>query len=127
MLNSTLYLNIIPHIPDIDKGDNITDILISALNKSSICLKEFDVICIAHKIFSKAEGCIINLKEISPSRKAIELGESLNKDPGKSKSYYKKVIILFALLKERNKMKELSFVSINLDLSALMQGLTSLI
>ena len=83
MSNLTLNLNIIPHIPDIDNGDNIGDILISALNKSSICLKEFDVICIAHKIFSKAEGCIINLKEISPSRKAIELGKSLNKDPRK--------------------------------------------
>ena len=83
MSNSTINLNIIPHIPDIENGDNISDILISALNKSSICLKEFDVICIAHKIFSKAEGCIINLKEISPSRKAIELGESLNKDPRK--------------------------------------------
>ena len=46
MPNSTLNLNVIPHIPDIDKGDNISDILISALNKSSIYLKEFDVICI---------------------------------------------------------------------------------
>ena len=86
MSNSTLNLNIISHIPDIDKGDNISDILISALNKSSICLKEFDVLCIAHKIFSKAEGCIINLKEISPSRKAIELGKSLNQGPKKSRS-----------------------------------------
>ena len=83
MSNSTLNLNIIPHIPDIDNGDNISDILISVLNKSSMCLEEFDVICIAHKIFSKAEGCIINLKEISPSRKAIEIGKSLNKDPRK--------------------------------------------
>ena len=64
MSNSRLNLNVIPHIPDIDKGDNIGDILISALNKSSIYLEEFDVICIAHKIFSKAEGCIIKLKEI---------------------------------------------------------------
>ena len=102
MSNSTLNFNIIPHIPDIDKGDNITDILISALNKSSICLKEFDVICIAHKIFSKAEGCIINLKEISPSE-SIELGKALTRTQEKSKLYYKKVIILFALLKERNK------------------------
>ena len=74
MSNSPLNLNVIPHIPDIDNGDNISDILISVLNKSSICLKEFDVICMAHKIFSKAEGCIIKLTEISRSRKAIELG-----------------------------------------------------
>ena len=83
MSDSTINLNIIPNIPDIYKGDDISGILISALNKSSMCLKEFDVICIAHKIFSKAEGCIIKLKEISPSVKAIELGKSLNKDPRK--------------------------------------------
>ena len=83
MSDSTINLNIIPNIPDIYKGDDISGILISALNKSSMCLKEFDVICIAHKIFSKAEGCVINLKEITPSRKAIELGKSLNKDPRK--------------------------------------------
>ena len=83
MSNSTINLNIIPNIPDIYKGDDISGILISALNKSSMFLKEFDVICIAHKIFSKAEGCIIKLKEISPSGKAIELGKSLNKDPRK--------------------------------------------
>ena len=83
MSNLKLNLNIIPHIPDIDKGDDICGILISALNKSSMCLKEFDVICIAHKIFSKAEGCLISLKEVSPSRKAIEIGKSLNKDPRK--------------------------------------------
>ena len=78
MSNSTLNLNIIPNIPEIGRGDDICGILISALKKSSMCLKEFDVICIAHKIFSKAEGCIIKLKEISPSGKAIELGKSLN-------------------------------------------------
>ena len=31
MSNSTLNLNIIPGVPDINKGDNIGDILISAL------------------------------------------------------------------------------------------------
>ena len=56
MSNSTLNLNIIPNIPDIDIGDDICGILISALKKSSMSLKEFDVICIAHKIFSKAEA-----------------------------------------------------------------------
>jgi hypothetical protein len=36
MSNSSLNLKIIPNIPDFDKGDNISDILISALEKSSI-------------------------------------------------------------------------------------------
>ena len=52
MSNSVLNLKIIPNIPDIDKGDNISDILISALEKSSINLQEHDVLRIAHKITS---------------------------------------------------------------------------
>ena len=83
MSNSSLNLKIIPNIPDIDKGDNISGILISALEKSSIILMEYDVLCIAHKIFSKAEGCIIKLTEITPSKEAIELGKTLNKDSRK--------------------------------------------
>ena len=83
MSNSSLNLKIIPNIPDIDKGDNISGILISALEKSSIILKEHDVICIAHKIFSKAEGCIIKLKEITPSKEAIKIAKTLNKDARK--------------------------------------------
>ncbi|MFL2800594.1 MAG: coenzyme F420-0:L-glutamate ligase [Paracoccaceae bacterium] len=83
MSNSSLNLKIIPNIPDIDKGDNISSILISALEKSSIILMEYDVLCIAHKIFSKAEGCIIKLTEITPSKEAIELGKTLNKDARK--------------------------------------------
>ena len=83
MSNSSLNLKIIPNIPDIDEGDNISHILISVLEQSSIILKEYDVLCIAHKIFSKAEGCIIKLTEITPSKEAAKLGKILNKDPRK--------------------------------------------
>ena len=77
----SINLSIIPNIPDIHQGDDMGQVLISALEKSSINLEEFDVICVAHKVFSKAEGCIIKLKQIDPSAKAIELAENLNKDP----------------------------------------------
>ena len=83
MHNLPINLNIIPNIPDIHQGDDIGKILISALEKSSLKIEEFDIICIAHKIFSKAEGCIIKLKQIDPSSKAIELAKNLNKDPRK--------------------------------------------
>ena len=83
MSNSSLNLKIIPNIPDIDKDDNISGILISALEKSSLILREHDVLCIAHKIVSKAEGSVIKLTEITPSKEAIELGRTLNKDSRK--------------------------------------------
>ena len=83
MHSSSINLNIIPNIPDIHEGDDISQVLITALEKSSLKLEEFDIICMAHKVFSKAEGCIIKLKQIDPSTKAIKLAKNLNKDPRK--------------------------------------------
>ena len=83
MHSTSIKLNIIPNIPDIHEGDDISQVLISSLEKSSLKLEEFDIICVAHKVFSKAEGCIIKLKQIDPSKKAIELAKNLNKDPRK--------------------------------------------
>ena len=83
MSNESLNLKIIPNIPDINEGDDISDILIATLEESSITLEEHDVLCIAHKIFSKAEGCLIKLTEITPSKEATELGKTLNKDARK--------------------------------------------
>ena len=106
MSNSSLNLKIIPNIPNIDEGDNISDILISVLEQSSIILKEYDVLCIAHKIFSKAEGCIIKLTEITPSKEAAELGKTLNKDPRKIEVVLRESKKIIRSFKRADQMKE---------------------
>lgn len=70
-------------IPDIQKDDSIPEIIIDALDKNNIHLEELDILTIAQKIISKAEGQTVDLKTIEPGREATELAEKLSKDPRK--------------------------------------------
>ena len=75
-----LTLTPLSGIPLIRHGDNLADILVKALEENQISLKENDILVIAQKIVSKAEGRAINLVRIRPSARAIELAESTEKD-----------------------------------------------
>lgn len=72
----------IPGIPDIRPGDDLARILGDALETSD-GLRTGDILCIAHKIVSKAEGQIIDLGAVTPSDEAAEMAAELNKSPAK--------------------------------------------
>ena len=76
----TLTLTSLQHIPLIRQGDNLADIIVRALQENSIILEENDILVIAQKIISKAEGRAVNLARVSPSSQAVELGEKTEKD-----------------------------------------------
>ena len=76
-------IKLVSNIPDVKSGDNLNEIIYKAINRSKIKISKGDIICIAHKIISKAEGCIVDLSLVKPSEKAIEYAEKLNKDPRK--------------------------------------------
>lgn len=79
---NTVEITAIPGVPDINPGDSLSQILGDCLERS-IGLRDGDILCIAHKVFSKAGGHIIDLSNISPSREANELAIKLNKNPQK--------------------------------------------
>ena len=76
----TLTLTSLQHIPLIRHGDDLADIIMRALLANFIVLEDQDVLVIAQKIVSKAEGRAINLAQITPSPRAIELAETTEKD-----------------------------------------------
>ena len=71
----------VPGIPLIKEGDDIGGILIESLKNHHISLQDSDVIVIAETIISKAEGNVVDLREIEPSRRALQLSEKTGKDP----------------------------------------------
>jgi coenzyme F420-0:L-glutamate ligase / coenzyme F420-1:gamma-L-glutamate ligase len=77
---SALTLTPLEHIPLIRHGDNLADIIVSALQRNTIVLEDNDILVIAQKIVSKAEGRVINLARVTPSQQAIELAEKTEKD-----------------------------------------------
>lgn len=68
--------------PDIRPGDDLVGVLGDCLEAAG-GLQEHDILCIAHKVVSKAEGNVIALGSVTPSAEAQKLADELCKDPAK--------------------------------------------
>lgn len=68
-------------IPFIRSGDDLADIILNALDRAELALQDGDILVIAQKIVSKAEGRWVNLHTVTPSPRAIELAREIDKDP----------------------------------------------
>ncbi|MCX6054598.1 MAG: coenzyme F420-0:L-glutamate ligase [Chloroflexi bacterium] len=79
--NNILTFSAILNFPLIKGGDDLAKIIIESLISQSISLEDGDVIVIAQKIVSKAEGRIVNIQKIKPSREAYNLAKITKKDP----------------------------------------------
>ena len=66
---------------EIRAGDSLGALICDACGRQRINLCDDDVLVIAQKIVSKAEGRIISLDDVQPSGRAIELASRLGKDP----------------------------------------------
>jgi coenzyme F420-0:L-glutamate ligase/coenzyme F420-1:gamma-L-glutamate ligase len=75
-----LVLTAVPGIPVIDIGDDLAPIIVKALRDANLALAAGDVLVLAQKIVSKAEGRLVDLATIAPSRRAIALAKETGKD-----------------------------------------------
>lgn len=81
MIGPSLSLHAIPGIPLIKPGDDLAGIITQSISAAGGALQNGDIIAIAQKIVSKAEGRIVDLATITPSQEAIALAIKTNKDP----------------------------------------------
>jgi coenzyme F420-0:L-glutamate ligase/coenzyme F420-1:gamma-L-glutamate ligase len=77
----TLTLTALPDFPLIRPGDDLGTVIVSTLQRAGMDLQDGDVLVLAQKIVSKAEGRLKNLAEFVPSARAYELAEKSAKDP----------------------------------------------
>jgi coenzyme F420-0:L-glutamate ligase / coenzyme F420-1:gamma-L-glutamate ligase len=73
-------LTALPGVPEIKPGDDLAAIL-SAAAAAEGGLRPDDVLVVAHKVVSKAEGRTVRLAEVFPGWQAHELAEQHGKDP----------------------------------------------
>jgi coenzyme F420-0:L-glutamate ligase/coenzyme F420-1:gamma-L-glutamate ligase len=71
----------LPGIPLIREGDDLTAIISAALQEAGIALVSGDVLVVAQKIVSKAEGRRATLSAFTPSAEAHRLAGIVKKDP----------------------------------------------
>jgi len=81
-MTDRVSIETIPNVPFVEAGHDIGDILVNALLEASIVLEENDVICIASKAISMAEGRVVLLNEVEMSKAAQEIHSKVpRKDP----------------------------------------------
>ena len=68
-------------IPLIHSGDDLCTVIIDSVHSNKFQWSDGDILVIAQKIVSKSEGRFVNLKQIQPSKRSIELASKIEKDP----------------------------------------------
>jgi coenzyme F420-0:L-glutamate ligase/coenzyme F420-1:gamma-L-glutamate ligase len=66
-------------IPEVRPGDDLAQLIVAALDGVSVAHE--DVLVIAHKVVSKAEGRILSLTDVESTPEAVALATRLGKDP----------------------------------------------
>jgi coenzyme F420-0:L-glutamate ligase/coenzyme F420-1:gamma-L-glutamate ligase len=80
-LAASLILTALEGLPLVQPGDDLAGLILAALEAQHLRLENGDVIAVAQKVVSKAEGRLVNLADVVPTAEAIELGQRSHKDP----------------------------------------------
>ena len=75
-----LVLSTLPNIPLVQRGDDVARLCLNGLRDADIELRDDDVLVIASKIISKAQGRVARLRDVMPSARASELAQETGKD-----------------------------------------------
>lgn len=80
-VGSELRVRAIEGVPTVEPGDDLLQIIVRALARAEITLTDGDIVVVASKIVSRAEGCFVDLTTVEPTDRANSLGKEVNKDP----------------------------------------------
>lgn len=67
--------------PLVEPGDNLTRQILDSLQQDQISLRQGDLLVLAQKIVSKAEGRLVDLADVAASAESIEFAQKCDKDP----------------------------------------------
>jgi coenzyme F420-0:L-glutamate ligase / coenzyme F420-1:gamma-L-glutamate ligase len=77
---SSLEVFVIPGLPEIRKGDKLARLIAQAAESAGIKFCDADILVVAQKIVSKAEGQTVGLSSVKPSERARAFAKALGKD-----------------------------------------------
>ncbi len=77
----SMTLTPLPGIPFVRRGDDLADIFLHAMARARLTLADGDVLVVAQKVVSRAEGRLVDLRTVTPSAEAQALAAKVEKDP----------------------------------------------
>lgn len=80
-MRQQLVLTSLPGLPSVKEGDDLASLLGEGMERAGLRFESGDILIVAQKIVSKAEGRVVDLKTVSPSSRAEELAQETAKDP----------------------------------------------
>lgn len=80
-MGAKLTLTALAGMPQVQPGDDIAGLILKALDDAGIVLLSGDILIIAQKIISKAEGQLVRLGTVIPSERALQVAQATSKDP----------------------------------------------
>lgn len=80
-MTTQLSLIALPHFPEVPPGADLAQLVLGALSGSDLTLRTGDVLAIAQKVVSKAEGRLVDLTTVMPGPTAQRVAAETDKDP----------------------------------------------
>ena len=79
--NGPIKITAVTNFPQIKPGNNISKLIADSISNNDSEIKDGDIILVAQKIVSKAEGRIVDLKKIKPTEFSKTVAKEVSKDP----------------------------------------------
>ncbi|MDO9709251.1 coenzyme F420-0:L-glutamate ligase [Paracraurococcus lichenis] len=80
-MSASLSLTALPGLPMVQAGDDLGALLAEGMARAGLSPQPGDVLAVAQKVVSKAEGRSVPLASVAPSAAARALAEKTGKDP----------------------------------------------
>ena len=71
----------VPGLPEVTAGADLGALIVDALSASGFALETGDIVVVAQKVVSKAEGAVVALADVAPSARAREWASAHGGDP----------------------------------------------
>lgn len=78
---SSITYTALPGLPLVEPGDDLVAMIVEGVCRAGLAVATGDVFVLAQKIVSKAENRYVDLADVTPSARALELAKVVGKDP----------------------------------------------
>lgn len=80
-VSSGLTVRPLRGIPAIRPGDDLAHLILASMKRLEPSLAARDVLVVAQKVVSKAEGAVVDLNTVTPGDEAMRVADAVGKDP----------------------------------------------